>query len=278
MLRVLRPAEDAGIHMRRAHREGRRGASCLSFLLSLLLAAVADAAAERLPIKVYTTADGLAHNRVKRIVQDSRGFLWFCTADGLSRFDGYQFTNLGVDDGLPAPSINDLVETTDGVYWIATNSAGVVRFDLLAGTRPGKGGTQPRFRRYPVSREPVSNRVNVLHRDPAGILWVGTDGGLCRMNDGGGEKAFRPVALGIPSHPDIQVQVFALIEDREGSLWIGTKFGLVRRSFDGRMTHYQIQPSGGDDSVLALLADSNDRLWVGHRAGLIGFPQSRPFQ
>jgi ligand-binding sensor domain-containing protein len=51
--------------------------------------------AERLPVKTYTTADGLAHNSVHRIVRDSRGFLWFTTAEGLSRFDGYSFNNYG---------------------------------------------------------------------------------------------------------------------------------------------------------------------------------------
>ena len=70
------------------------------------------------------------------VPRDSRGFIWFCTADGLSRFDGHQFTNYGAAQGLPAPSINDLLETGDGVYWIATNSDGVVRFDPLAGVRP----------------------------------------------------------------------------------------------------------------------------------------------
>ena len=49
--------------------------------------------AELLPIKIYTTADGLADDRVNRIGQDSHGVLWFCTAEGLSHFDGYKFTN-----------------------------------------------------------------------------------------------------------------------------------------------------------------------------------------
>ena len=49
--------------------------------------------AETLPVKSYTTSDGLAHDRVNRIVRDSRGFLWFCTSEGLSRFDGYEFNN-----------------------------------------------------------------------------------------------------------------------------------------------------------------------------------------
>jgi ligand-binding sensor domain-containing protein len=59
------------------------------------------ASGERLPIRAYTTADGLAHNRINKIVRDSRGFLWFATHDGLSRFDGYTFTNYSVEQGLP---------------------------------------------------------------------------------------------------------------------------------------------------------------------------------
>ena len=89
-------------------------------LLLLLLAAfsrVPIASAELLPVKTYTTADGLLRDEVLRIRQDSRGFLWFCTQGGLSRFDGYGFTNYTMDDGLPTPSVNDLVEATDGAEY-----------------------------------------------------------------------------------------------------------------------------------------------------------------
>src|SRR6266446_31926 len=81
-------------------------------LLLLVLAPVAQS--ERLPIKIYATADGLPNNEVNKIVRDSRGFLWFCTADGISRFDGYGFTNYGTSEGLPHPYINDLLETRAG--------------------------------------------------------------------------------------------------------------------------------------------------------------------
>jgi len=111
--------------------------------------------------------------------------------------------------------------------------------------------------------------VNVLYRDRAGSLWAGTDGGLFRLD--GAQQAFRPVILGIPAHPDIQVPVWALVEDAAGDLWIGTRFGLVRRSADGRMTHFDIQPTAVDDNVWALLFERTGRLWVGHRLGLISF-------
>ena len=233
-------------------------------LLMLALAALAgEAAAERLPSRTYTTEDGLAHNRVKRIVQDSQGFLWFCTADGLSRFDGARFTNYRVEDGLPANSINDLLETSGGVYWLATNTVGVVRFDLLADLRPRATGSRarpaPRFTVYQVGSDPASNRVNVLYRDRAGALWAGTDGGLFRLNDPSRDEAFQRVTVGIPDRPDLQTQVWTLVEDAGGNLWIGTKYGLVRRSPDGRTSHYHLQPSSApsaEEVVMGLLRDA----------------------
>ena len=84
--------------------------------------------AERLPIKPYTVADGLPNNVINKIVRDSRGFLWFCTSEGLSRFDGYSFTNFGVDQGLPHSTVNDFLETRSGELWVATNG-GLVLFN-----------------------------------------------------------------------------------------------------------------------------------------------------
>src|SRR6185436_9629561 len=89
------------------------GTKIMGWLLpgGLLLALSLSAAAERLPLKSYTTTDGLAHNVVNKIVRDSRGFLWFCTADGLSRFDGYTFANYGTEHGLPHPNVTNILET-----------------------------------------------------------------------------------------------------------------------------------------------------------------------
>ncbi|HET8676351.1 MAG TPA: two-component regulator propeller domain-containing protein, partial [Blastocatellia bacterium] len=65
----------------------QRAVCCrVALLAGLLLALSCAARAEQLPIKTYTTADGLAQNLVNQIVRDSRGYLWFCTAEGLSRF------------------------------------------------------------------------------------------------------------------------------------------------------------------------------------------------
>ena len=113
-----------------------------ALLAWLLLPLVASTAmAERLPLRTYTTDDGLAHSRVRRIVPDPRGFLWFCTIDGLSRFDGTEFVTYRTDDGLPDPWVTDLLTTRDGAYWVATND-GVVKLDILA-RRLARDSPQP---------------------------------------------------------------------------------------------------------------------------------------
>ena len=75
----------------------------LSALILFFSVTVTAASAERLPFRVYTTTDGLADDRIKCIVPDSRGFIWFCAPGGLSRFDGQGFTTYAVADG-PTPN------------------------------------------------------------------------------------------------------------------------------------------------------------------------------
>jgi hypothetical protein len=76
--------------------------------------------AELLPIRSYSTAGGLAADHIKYIAADSRGFVWFCTPEGLSRFDGYRFVNFGVAEGLPHRWVNSFLETRSGEYLAGT--------------------------------------------------------------------------------------------------------------------------------------------------------------
>src|SRR5260370_13732907 len=118
----------------------------IALLLPMLLAVASQAIAERLPIKTYTTADGLARDHVNRIVHDSKGFLWFCTSEGLSRFDGYKFSNYGTEQGLAGRRVYDFLETRSGVYWAATDK-GLCRFipDALPQANAGAPGPPKRF-------------------------------------------------------------------------------------------------------------------------------------
>ena len=74
--------------------------------------------AEQLPIRSYTMADGLAADDVGCIVPDSRGFIWFCTPEGLSRFDGSRWVTFGTQEGLPDRDIRSFLESRSGAYFV----------------------------------------------------------------------------------------------------------------------------------------------------------------
>ncbi len=249
---------------------GRR----LRVIAWLILVAHSAARAERLPIRTYTTADGLAHVRVSRIVADSRGFVWFCGPEGLSRFDGQGFTRYGYAEGLANNRINDFLETSRGTYWVATNGGGVYRYTPLV-HGPGAGDDESaqvgasRFAAFPVGDDLQTNRVNALYEDRRGRLWAGTDGGLFKLDEGTRPPAFRRVTIGVPASPDRSLQIWAFAGDTAGGLWIGTSHGLLRRHSDGRVIHSAVQPARGLDNVRALLFDREGRLWIGHDGGVI---------
>jgi ligand-binding sensor domain-containing protein/signal transduction histidine kinase len=251
-------------------------------LCPLLFATTAGIRAEQLPVKSYTTAEGLAHDHVEAIVRDSRGFLWFCTADGLSRFDGASFTTYGTKDGLPSAYVNNIMESRSGVYWIATNG-GLARLNPYAGTEATtdsrsvsreQGGVVSNARRlftaYRVSDDPLSSRVNTLYEDRNGQIWLGTDGGLFRLVLEGDGVSFQRSELEREPEQDRLVDVWQMVEDSEGSLWVATGKGIYRRLPDGRLLHYRIHPTAeGTDYVWALLVDDRGRLWAGSRTGLM---------
>ena len=233
-------------------------------LLLLLLGWSGSLRAEQLPIRTYTAADGLAQNLVLRIVRDSRGYLWFCTAEGLSRFDGYTFTNYTTDHGLPHRSVRDLLETRRGVYWIATGD-GLVRFNPSA-RRVNSG--EPMFRTYHPDVSQPARSIMVLYEDPRGTVWCGTQAGLYRVEEADGGVRFQFVDLGLRNEGD-QSFVEAILEDRRGALWVGTRgSGLYRRSPDGRLEHYGIQQGLPVQRMTALLEDRQGRMWVGTTSGL----------
>jgi hypothetical protein len=229
----------------------------------LLLVGATHAGAERLPIRIYTTADGLAHNAVNRIVRDSRGFLWFCTDEGLSRFDGYAFSNFGTDQGLPHASVNDLLETRSGEYWLATQG-GLVRFNPTGRPDPhviyAHDGLRPDSMFTVVPSGDTGHRAQAttaLLEGADGTLLVGTQDGLFRMASGG--TLLRAVEIGMPSEAG---QRFAtdLLEDAQGSLWVATTSGLYRRWPDGSAARYLPTTHFHD-----LLKDHEGHLWAGTR-------------
>ena len=246
----------------------------------------AIASSSQLPIKTYTTADGLAQNAVNRIVRDSRGFLWFCTDEGLSRFDGYTFTNYTTGDGLPHPFVRSFLETRSGVFWVGTYY-GVCRFNPKgrppsavrpppSGAEPDKQTTDnerrptddPMFVLYRPNDDSKTGTVNLLLEDSAGVIWAAAGRGLYRLEQTNGEWTLSVVDIGLPREVENDMIVRTLVEDGQGALWIGAGSGLYRRWPDGRMERYTTEHGLPGNDVLALLMDTDRQLWVGTRKGL----------
>lgn len=223
---------------------------------------------EQLPLRVYDIGDGLAGDGVEKILADSRGYLWFATYEGISRFDGVRFTSYGVDDGLPDPRVNDLLEARDGTYWFATRKG-------LARLQPDRAEGEPAFQRVPLAGAAVDAPVLAILEDRAGRIWAG---GLERLDVL--EKTLqglrsREVPL-TPPLPAAYGAIEMLAETRDGSLWIGTEQGLLRRLPDERLVRYPVWPAADNDRIHHLSEDRHGNLWIGHGEGLFRFRPEPP--
>lgn len=239
----------------------------------LLLGSGIDVAAERLPIRAVTTADGLPDNDIHRIVKDSHGFLWFCTAGGLSRFDGYSFANFGAEQGLPDAWVNDVLETRSGEYWVATQE-GLARFDpkgtpqdhLLSGG--AAAAPNPMFTVVvPDDTDRRARAIEVLLEGRDGTIWVGTERDLYWLDRSHGRETLRRVEIHLlNTYPEGRF-IQALVEDAAGSLWIATPDGLYRRWPDGHASRYTKLDGLPDEYIHHLLRDHEGHLWAGTRYG-----------
>ena len=136
----------------------------LILLTALSVGTLLQSIAQEYPFIYYTPKDGLINSRVRNVYQDSKGRLFFMTANGLSIYDGARFSNYSPDDGLPNPMVNDVLEITPDSFLIATNT-----YRLNAWVK-GKIKTIPIPGFCPV--------VNKMIRARDGIIYAATDQGI----------------------------------------------------------------------------------------------------
>jgi PAS domain S-box-containing protein len=226
--------------------------------------------AEQLPLKLYTSAEGLASGAIFHILRDSRGFLWFSTRDGLSRFDGREFVNYRLDDSN-APVFNATHETRDGTFWISA-SGGIYRVkpDSSAEVRAEAGNARNGFYRT-FKAENVSKKIaaSPFYEDSRGRLWSGgTDPLLISEN---GELRLEEFELGTAAKSERGASVAAINETPDGSVWFGCDGGALRLLPDGRRILYPIKRLTTYDETRSILTDEAGRIWVGHRSGVFVF-------
>lgn len=228
----------------------------LSLACGLLCAWPSGAAlAEKLPVRVFTSADGLGSGFVDFLARDTRGFMWFCTRDGISRFDGAQFVTYQVGDGASPPGVEFLYETRDGTYWIGT-TGGLYRFDsgALSAPKVAKNG------RPILNAEYISPIRGSMFEDHDGNVWVASDG-LYRLEQNGGKISFEKVELNLPPEANQDYGVANIQQTEDGSLWFNTTYGTVRRLPDGRVMFFPFKVALSE-SLLDIMVDKSDRVWI----------------
>ncbi len=220
-----------------------------------------------------TSDDGLAQNTIEAILQDSRGFMWFGTPNGLSRFDGYDFTTFQNDpedpNSLSGNWIHDLYEDRDGMIWIATEGGGVNKFDPHTEI----------FTSYlPDPQNPnriAGDRVLSVFQDSADNFWFLGLGltGVNKFNpatetftrytaDRNKPNSYRG---GAPRDVD---------EDTAGNIWMAATDVLAK--YDPRTNDFSyyvpsVENGRKEDRLFVVHLDSNGNLWVGGGTGLYQF-------
>ena len=237
-------------------RESKRLAGFYLTIGSLAFLLAGAAQAEQLPIRTYTIADGLAHGSVISIYQDRKGFLWFGTYEGLSRFDGYGFVNYDRRDGLPHVFINHITEDRQGRLWVATNGGGVAR---LVEHSPQNGGAKFVSFRIPETDDPPSKRANYVNRmvfDEGGNLWCLTDYGLYRAVVEESRLQFETII------EKKSLDSRAALEDADGRLWFGIADTLVEIRGSEIIHHGSIDGASNSTVIAGIARDGDGHLLV----------------
>jgi ligand-binding sensor domain-containing protein/signal transduction histidine kinase len=242
--------------------------------------------------------DGLSHNSVYAILQDSQGFLWFGTQGGLDRYDAHSFLSFRHDPANPRSLasnwIGALVEDRAGTFWVGTHGG------LHRRRRDGDGFDRITLA-APGDRATMTRSVTSLAEGADGQLWVGTDRGLFRIDPPGDSvTAFLHDPADASSLASDTVRAIRIAPD--GAPWIltegpGEQSALLRFSggferFDVPQTWALSFTATGDlwldptkpvtagelrarqvnlsraSRITALTEASNGRLWVGTYNGL----------
>lgn len=196
--------------------------------------------AQEFGFRYYGKEDGLTNLSAEDLLQDSQGFLWVGTDNGLFRYDGQRFTRFGMEDGLSGVAIAALAQTSDGTLWVGTRLE-LARWNGL---------------RFEVVR---NGQFDSLAADRNGRLFAGGKDGLIVISNGAGNWQFQ-------TRPDLKSQ--CIFVSLAGDLWLAGERGVTRidaRDTPGLLTQKSIarQDWGRDRGV-------PDQKWFDVKADTMG--------
>lgn len=212
--------------------------------------------------KKYDVRSGLSGNCVRSILQDSIGYMWFATQDGLNRFNGIEFTNYGHSSENGGNSYMNIVticrHQDNNQIWVASTEK-LYLFD----------SREEKFSVFDTQTEDgvTVNSVFGMAYDNDGQLWIGTANGLFVYNEKKGTLRQYLHSLSDPhSLPDNHVWV--IYNDSFGTIWIGTRNGLAKYNqrtdnFTGYISEDTSFGRPACNEIISLMESSQGVLWAG---------------
>ncbi|HET8816798.1 MAG TPA: two-component regulator propeller domain-containing protein, partial [Pseudidiomarina sp.] len=191
-------------------------------------------------MRIWNTQDGLPHNTINHIHQDSQGYLWLATWEGPVRFDGRHFAVYGAESGIPDVSTLFVTSHPSTDEIVATGGRGSVSH-----FNGQSWFTKPR----------ISNRVDVVLYEANGQIWYGTvDEGVVLERPDGSQRYFS-TEQGLPS-----TMVLHLSLDSSDNLWVGTNRGVAL--FNPYQQRFE-QPQGLPTAIsFSIEEDSAGTIWA----------------
>jgi signal transduction histidine kinase/ligand-binding sensor domain-containing protein/DNA-binding response OmpR family regulator len=219
-----------------------------------------------------TVDDGLPENSVRAILQDTPGFLWFGTMNGLVRYDGQQlkvFSPSQTDTtSFGGRTVLALHEDDAGTIWIGTFVRGLWKYDPEVGT----------FEMVDLGRSgggrPEADRVNSITEDGRGRIWVGMQYGLVSIDIASGNVVWHDELTAELGHDSQAIAITSVMADTSGRIWCGTdNNGVVVYTLEtGKVRWLQHNPDRAQSlpsSVAYDIAQTADgKIWIATTAGL----------
>lgn len=222
--------------------------------------------------RIYNQQDGLPQNSAKAIAFDKKGYLWVGTEDGVTYYNGHNWTVLNMPNRTLSNSVNAILVASDNSLWFGTGG-GLVKYQADKWTVfDTKNSGLPSNNIYSLQESKTTNGD--------AIIWVGTyGGGLAKYQDNQW-TVFNTKNSALPDN-----NVKSLLESRslDGNsvLWIGTKGGGLAKYQDNKWTVFNTDNSTLPNNNIYSLQetrskDGNSILWIGtYGGGLARFEESK---